>query len=221
MSTPTGFFDVLYLGVFITVSPVLDTRFYALMSKGRAALVSEVEHALAHFHSLLHDFSERFMIVVEGETIAYSYVLDRMVAEFAAAVAVLARSLVVPYDHELADGIPPSAIVVRLRGIVQGSYPTVYPYFVECLERGHKDFLWTGPQIQIIQRSEASASIAPLMTVGELLDLPGHTIYQGPAPTNLTAAIPAAISSSVPAQKRDSTEDSSDSDVKRAPKRRR
>ena len=216
MSTPTGFFDVLYLGVFITVSPVLDRRFYD-MSRSSAALVSEVEHALCHFHSLLHHFSERFMIVVEGETIAYSYIVDRMVAEFAATVAVLARSLSGSNDGEVADGIRSSTIVVRLRGIVQGSYPTVYPYFVECLERGHKHFLWTGPQIQIIQRSEASASIAPLMTVGELLDLPGHTIYQGPAPTNLTAAIPAAISSAVPTQKHHS----SHSDVKQAPKRRR
>ena len=207
MSTPTGFFDVLYLGVFISVSPILDTRFYDL-SKRSTALVSEVEHTLCHFHSLLHHFSEWFMIVVEGETIAYSYIVDRMGAEFAAAVAVLARSLSGPNEDEIAHGIPSSAIVVCLRGIVQACYPMVYPYFVDCPEWGHKHFLWTGPEITIIRRSDASKSIAPLMTIGELVELPGHKIYQGPATTD------------VPPQKRHAREDSSDFEAEQAAKRR-
>ena len=131
MSTPAGFFDILYLGVFITVSPVLDVRFYD-MSKYSATLVAEVEHAVCHFQSLLHIFSQHFIIILEGEPIAPSYVVDCMVAEFAAAVAVLAQSIVASSD-ENSPGMP-GGVYERLRSIVLMGYPTVFQYFVQCVD---------------------------------------------------------------------------------------
>src|SRR5271167_2752028 len=102
--------------------------------------------------------------------------------EFAAAVGVLTRSICGSEEVE-DDGIACPELVNRVEGIVQHCYPTVVPYFQDCLARGHKHFLWTGPDLQIIRRSEFSDSIMPLMTMGELLELPAHRIYQTPALT--------------------------------------
>lgn len=45
------------------------------------------------FYSLMHIFSARFIILLEGELVALSYVVDRLLAEFAAAVVVLATAM--------------------------------------------------------------------------------------------------------------------------------
>jgi hypothetical protein len=219
VSSPAGFFDVLYLGIFITVSPVLDKRFYEV-SKHRPILIAEVEHALCHFHSLLHIFCQRFIIVLDGEPIAHTYVLDRMLAEFAAAVVVFTKSLSDSRDDD-DDAIKSCLIVRRLEGLIQSCYPTVLPYFLECVDRGHKHFLWTGPDLQIIRRSESSESIVPLMTVGELRELPAHRIYRETATPDQSSAIPSDMSSP-PTQKRHVRGDGSDVvDVDQPAKRRR
>jgi hypothetical protein len=216
MSSPAGFFDILYLGIFITISPVLDKRFYDATSKRRPTLCAEVDHALCHFQSLLHIFCQRFIIVLEGEPIVHSYVLDRMLAEFAAAVVVLTKSLSASLDDDDDDSIASGCIVTRLKGLVQGRYPAVFPYFMECVNRGHKHFLWTGPDLKIIRRSESSESIMPLMTVGELRDLPAHRIYQETATPDLSSGM-----SGPPTQKRHVQRDDSDVEVDQPAKRRR
>ena len=181
MSSPTGFFDVLYLGVFIILSSALDGRFYKT-TKPPFTLVEELAYAGHCFHSLLHIFSGRFIVVLEGEPIAYSYVVDRMLGEFAAAVVVFAKAL---DDGEV--GITSSWVAEpskRIEGILRVSYPQVFLYFTQCLDRGHKHFIWTGPDLQIIPCSESFNAIMPLLTMGELLDLPSHQIYELTAATD-------------------------------------
>ena len=63
----------------------------------------------------------------------------------------------------------------------------VIPYYSHCLELGHKDFLWSGLEIQILSCTEALTAVIPLTTAGELLDLSGHEIYD---PATLAARIP-------------------------------
>jgi len=166
------------------------------------------------FHSLLNVFSQRYVIVLEGEPIAHSYVVDRMLGEFAAAVVVFAMDISGSLDEEDEEPIPYASVAENIVNLLEYSYPSVFPYFLQCVDRGHKDFVWTGPELQIIERSESTTSIIPLLTVGELLDLPGHNIYPG------TTEMPAS-SSHPPTDKRHVRGDSSDSEAYKPRKRRR
>jgi len=176
VSSPTGFFDVLYLGIFITLSPALDKRFYEAATDA-TLLTEEVIYAQRHFLAVLVILADRFLIVLEGEPIAQSYVFDRMLGEFAAAVVIFVRAI--PEDLDDEQDLPSSSAIERgVRDLIQRFWPSVIPYFRDCLERGHKDFLWTGPDVQILRRSQSLDSILPLLSMGELLDLPSHPIYK-------------------------------------------
>lgn len=132
------------------------------------------------------------MIVVEGKPVVDSYVVERMLAEFAAAVVVFAQSLWGSFD-EAEDGISFSSIRAHIEGILQDSYAEALPYFLQCLERGHKSFIWTGPPLEIHPRSDSLGTIMPLLTVGALLDLPSHPIY----PHTATTAPPSDVHADV------------------------
>jgi hypothetical protein len=174
------FFDFLYLGVFVILSTAYDERFYN-GGKPSPRILKEATFAIARFHSLLHIFSQRFIVVLEGEPVWISYVVDRMLGEFAAASMVLAkgidRSEGYNSDDEPEDRISRSAFAGLIQSILQTSHPEVFPYYSRCLDRGHKDFLWTGPSVQILPRSDTFASLISLTTKGEFLDLPSHQIY--------------------------------------------
>ena len=113
---------------------------------------------------------------------AVSYILDRMLGEFAVAAAVLSKGVEASGgerggDGEVEDGVSCSKFTGLVERILQESHPTVFSYYSRCLDRGHKHFLWTGPTIQILPRSEDIAAIIPITTKGEMLDHPGHLIY--------------------------------------------
>jgi hypothetical protein len=173
MSSEVEFFDILYLGIFAILSPAFDKHFYS--KKPPATLVEEAAYARRHFHSLLHIFSLRFIILLEGDAVAHSYIVDRMLAEFAAAATLLAKGASECEDD--GDAIAFPLIAGSIKDILQGSYPHIFPYYSRCLDSSHKHFTWIGPRVQIVPRSEDIASIIPLTTRGELLDLPGHSIY--------------------------------------------
>ena len=210
--------DFLYLGVFIILSPALDGRFYAT-SKPRATLAAELSHAAGHFQQLLHVSSERFMIVLEGKAVIHSYVVDRMLAEFAAAVVVFAQALSGSLDDG-ADGITSSLVKEHIQGILEDSYADAVPYFLQCIERTHKSFTWTGPPLEIHQRSDSFGAVMPLLTVGPLLDLPSHPIYPLGTTTDPPSDIPVDVSVP-PSEKRRSPEDNLDRPATKPKKRRR
>lgn len=164
--------DVIYLGVFAILSPAFDTRFYS--SKTPPNLAEEVKHAVCHFHSLLHVFSLRFIVLLEGELVSHSYVVDRMLGEFAAAAVGFSKGK--DHDDGLC-GVPSSAFIGFVESILQQSHPNLLPYYQRCLDRSHKHFSWTGPKLQILPRSGDITSLTSIATIGELLDLPGHQIY--------------------------------------------
>lgn len=179
------FFDVLYLGIFIILLPAFDDRFYHTKNPP-ANLVAEVAHAIRHFYRLFHIFSMRFIIVLEGEVVAHSYVVDRMLAEFAAAAVNFSTAI----DETDEDGnskdkdpdeITTSMFRESIEGILKESYSQIFAYYSSCIVGLHKHFTWTGPKLQILPRSHDLLSIIPLATLGERLDLPSHKIY----PTNL------------------------------------
>ena len=175
------FFDVLYLGIFIILSSAFDNRFY-VTGNPPANVVAEIAHARQHFYSLSHIFSKRFIIVLEGEAVAYSYILDRMLAEFAAAAINLSKAIDEQNDkqsdgEEADDGVTTSSLIEMIEGILKESHFEIFPYYSRCLVGFHKHFTWTGPKLQILPRSPDILSIIPLMTYGERLELPSHRIY--------------------------------------------
>jgi len=177
MSSEEGLLDIIYLGIFVILSPAFDTRFY-LTTKPPATLIDEVAYAVRHFHSLLHVFSLRFFILLDGVAVSHSYVVDRMLAEFAAAAVVFAKAIhKANNDDEGGDETTFSMFTEHIEGILQESYSKVVPYYSRCVDRCHKDFVWTGPRIQILPRSEELMSVFSLTTWGQLLDLPTHVIY--------------------------------------------
>jgi len=179
LSSEVEFFDVLYLGIFVILSPAFDGRFHNGL-KPPPSLVKELAFAVRHFHSLLHFFSSRFIVALEGEVVSHTYVVDRMLAEFAAASVALAKALYELDGLESDDEVEDStsfAVVGHIERILQESHPDIFPYYSRCLDRGHKDFLWTGPKVQILRRSDDVASIIPLFATGEMWDLPSHQIY--------------------------------------------
>ena len=195
---------MIYLAVFIILSPAFDLQF--TQSPKPHALVKEVAYALQHFYSLLYLFSERSIIFLAGGVVVASYVLDQMLGEFSGASVVFAQA-VFKSQHKVDEnngrdddngndgnddngddhGDGPSNFAGQIEVALGQSHPQVIPYYSHCLELSHKDFLWSGPKIQILPHTEVFTAIILLTTAGELLDLPGHEIYD---PATLAARTP-------------------------------
>jgi hypothetical protein len=193
VSSPTEFFDVVYLGIFIILSPAFDGRFYQTAKPPPPTLVDEVAYAVGHFQSLLNIFTKRFIILLDGKAISPLYTVNRMLAEFAAAAVVFAQDIhEYRYegndDGDYEDGIGVSKFRGEIECILQGSCPEVFAYYSCCLKKGHKHFLWTGPEVQILPRSSG-------LSACELRDLPGHSIYD---PSEISAALTRSLSAAPP-----------------------
>jgi hypothetical protein len=202
LSTAAGFLDIVYLGIFVILSPAFDRRFY---SKPSPSLVNEVAYAIRSFQSLIHVFSARFVIVLGGTPVAASYVVDRILADFAAAAAVLARGV----HRPLGEGNDTGGVTItfpgflkKIQSILEDFSPDIMPYFSSHAV-AHKDFLWTGPDLQIVPRTKDTIAIIELTGPGELLDWPGCPIYQ----EELGASSPAPAPAS---HKRDRSQDDMD-----------
>jgi hypothetical protein len=181
MSSVEEFFDIIFLGVFIILSPAFDSRFYP---KPPSTLAKEAANAVHHFNSLLNIFSQRFIVLLDGDPVDSSYIVHRMLGEFAAAAVVFSKAIHDARDEEERVGITFFKFIRQVEGILDGSYPTVFPYYSRCFDRGHKHFVWTGPDIEILERTEALDSLISHITTGELLDLPSYKIYTPRQDTN-------------------------------------
>lgn len=191
--------DIVYLGIFITLSSALDPRFHQPNEQPEASY-AEIICAEGRFTSLIHFFSNNYLTILDGVIIDPWYIVKRMLAEFAAAVAVFATVL---EDHrrgdmdsmdvdgltnqgEEGDEIAPSRVRAMVDDIIAQSYPEVVQYFRHCVGRHHKEFLWSGPPVMILPRSEASESIVGLLiSEGEKLDHPRCPIFMSGTPPPL------------------------------------
>ena len=172
-----GVFDILYLGIFAILSPALDPRFYHGLKQPPATLLAEIDCAVAHFHVLLLKFSWNYIVVLEGEPVVYTYVVNRMLAEFAAATVVFSKATAEANPEGAKHGMASSIVVGHVEDILQSSYPTVLHYYSCCMERGHSYFIWTGPNLQILPQLKAGAAIVCATSKGKMLDCPANSIY--------------------------------------------
>ena len=101
-----------------------------------------------------------------------------MLGEFAAAAVVFGKAIQQICDN----GITASMFTQHVEDILERSYPNIFQYYSHCLDRVHKHFLWTGPEVDIFPRSEGSDFIVAVQKVGVRLDLPSHPIYLDPKP---------------------------------------
>jgi hypothetical protein len=181
MHSELEFLDIVYLGIFVILSPAFDGRFYS--KKTPPALIQEAAYAVRHFQSLLHNFAIRHIIVLAGVAVAHSYIVDRLLAEFAAASVVFAKAIHKSQEDEgygngeIGDGVTFSMFAGSIKGILQESHPKIFSYFSSCLDSGHKHFIWKGPQFMIFPRSDSMLEAIPFATAGDLLDLREFSIY--------------------------------------------
>ena len=99
-----------------------------------------------------------------------------------------------------ADVISLSKVKVKLDHIISQSYPESMDYYLHCVATGHKHFVWTGPPVTILPRSEGCNSILQLLTSeGEKLDHPIRPKFTKTDSTLPPPPPPAASSSSLPA----------------------
>lgn len=180
LSSEVEFFDMLYLGVFAILSPAFDRRNYD-GNTPPATLLSEISHAVDHFNAILLKFRWRFIILLRGLPVDVFYVVDRFLAEFAAAAVVFANAVGDgSEDGRLGDDkveITPLEFGAKIEGILRRSRPKAHFHYSRCVLRGHSRFTWTGPDPQILPRSEELEAILTLSTRGETLDHPVEPIY--------------------------------------------
>ena len=193
LSSEVDFFDVMYLGIFIIFSPAFNPCFYNGLTPSPTN-VKEAAYAVCHFCSLLNIFSQWFAIVLEGEVMSHSYVVDRMMGEFSAASVALAKGIdeaVGIEDLEADDRATSTTVREHIEEILWNSYSEVIPYYRHCLDCRHKDFSWTDLNLLILPHSDDFASITAM---GEILNLPSYQIYREdlepiPAPQDNVTAI--------------------------------
>ena len=118
-------------------------------------------------------------MLLEGEPVAHSYVVNRMLVEFAATTVVFARAneklqYEVDCDDDSEngkdgddiggdgnggnkdgnntdnDGITNGEIEMQVVALLQGSHKKLFPYYRHSVDQHHKHFLWTGPELQIV-----------------------------------------------------------------------
>ena len=112
--------------------------------------------------------------------VSHSYVVDQMMGKFAAASVVPARGVeeeVGIKGLEAKNRATNTAVRESIEVILLQSHPEIIPYYSRSLDCGHKDFLWTGPNLLILPRSDDFTSIFSLTTKGEIIDLPSYQIY--------------------------------------------
>ena len=112
--------------------------------------------------------------------VSHSYVVDQMMGKFAAALVVLARGIeeeVRIEELEAKNRATSAAVRESIEVILLQSHPEVIPYYSYSLDRGHKDFLWTGPNLLILPHSDDFTSIFSLTTKSKIIDLPSYQIY--------------------------------------------
>lgn len=206
--------DIVYLGVFVILSRAFNPQFYDPMGTPQA-LDDEIASAESHFVSLIHYFSDRFVTILDLVAVDCWYVVKRMLAEFGAAVVVFSQAIMAEFcrgdmgmdvddgvenEGKGADGIPLSEVKVKVDDIIAQAYPEVMDYYLHCVATGHKSFVWTGPPLTVLPRSEGCNSILPLLTSeGEKLDHPMHPIFvpdatlpPPPPPAMSNPSLPAA-----------------------------
>lgn len=194
MSSQDGFFDVLFLGVFIILAPALDPRIFE--DDMPPNLLKEIALAESSFQSLLHLFTKRYFIMLDGEVISYKYIFHRLLAELAAATVTFAKQV---YNFAMREAArePSTAndddleeekrkysfLKDQISSIIKQSYPEVLDYYLMLCRTSHESFHWSDYTVWIFPRLKDVELLLSTISRGELVDLPGFPIYHSPTGT--------------------------------------
>jgi hypothetical protein len=64
-----------------------------------------------------------------------------------------------------------------MQAIVENYSPDISEFLSHRTKSEHKDFLWSGPELQVLPRTEDLCSFINVVEQGERLDLPSCPIY--------------------------------------------
>jgi hypothetical protein len=170
------------------------------------ALEDEITSAESHFLLVIHYFSNHHIAILDLVTVDCWYIVKQMLAEFAAATVVLSEAIAEFRGGDMdvdIDGLENkgnevdvvlSQVKVKVDDIISQSYPEVMDYYLYCVVTGHKHFVWTGPPLTILPRSEACNSILQLLTSeGKKLDHPMQPIFTMPDMTPPSPSSPCHV----------------------------
>jgi hypothetical protein len=217
LSSVDELFDVIFLGIFVNLSPAFDRRFYG--GKIPDSVADEASYAISCFVSIQDVFMNQYFILLDGPEeavpVLFTYVYDRMFAEFAAAAVVFSKACRENQPEDYNDGNGEYGVTYTefredIERLIQLTNPDALPYYSRCVDGLHKDFLWSGPEVHIFPRSD---DVMVLKRLGEVHDFPSHLIYSSPEEPKLTIVIP-------PAGKRQEREESDDDAGDQRKKRR-
>jgi hypothetical protein len=143
-----------------------------------------------------------------------------MLDEFAATLMALANAVSDGLDDGDDNACCSSFVGIRIFIIINSSYPSIIPYYHECWDRVHKDFIWTGPDLQVVPRLQSLYAIIPLLTMGKLLELPGEPIYEEIDTTVIASFFPMSTTFHPPPAEKHQMVDDSSSDFAPSPSRK-
>jgi hypothetical protein len=134
------------------------------------ALEDKIASAESHFLLVIHYFSNHHIAVLDLVTVDCWYIVKQMLTEFAAATVVLSEAIAEFRGGDMdvdIDGLKnkgneadvvSSKVKVKVDNIISQSYSEVMDYYLYCMVTGHKHFVWTGPPLTILPRSEVLTS---------------------------------------------------------------
>lgn len=201
---------MIYLGVFIILSPAFDSRFYEASTP--ITLRAEIANAVGSFFAIINVFSRKFTVLLDGEAVSPLYIVNRMLGEFAAAAVIFSQAV---------DSLQQGCYQFKdaIEQIFTEYHPEVTAYYSYCVKQCHKDFLWTGPRVEILPSSSSLLAVLSESAFGTLFDLPEHSIYN-PETIASSAESPTATPSTIAASTSPTAQSSGVEGKRKRPARR-
>jgi hypothetical protein len=81
------------------------------------------------------------MVVLAGQPVSPLYVFHQMLGEFAATLMALVNAVSDGLDDGDDNACHYSLVGIRIFIIINLSYPSIIPYYHECWDRVHKNFI--------------------------------------------------------------------------------
>lgn len=180
MSTQEGILDIIALGNLLEFSVALSQQHYAGLLGPEA--IAEQNAARWRYRVLMNWFGSKYATLIGDEWIHPSYLVNRLLVEFAAALVVYKRAMV--------NGAPevkicdPSSFQDAIAAHLETDHPSLVPVWEELITQTEGLFYWSGPAIKIRERTAEFKLFLRLSPDGELSQLANRPIYvsKGPPP---------------------------------------
>lgn len=141
------------------------------------AATVEAGHARTRFRVIMKTFSTRYTTIIGNRIIHPSYIWNRILVQFAAAVVcyLKKKNTIVPKS----EGVTIKKLSLAVESHLQSDYPHLVIPFRRELKLNPTALTWDGPAIEIIQRTEAFDKVMLATGLEEGRELPERPLYVG------------------------------------------